>query len=113
MLLLVSGSFDQLLTLAMFAIIAFSTLTVASVFVLRLRRPDSARPFRVPLYPLAPGALRRRQRLGPVERRAAGRSRGARGPGDRGHRSPRVRALSFHVARQLAVESPAMRSPNR
>jgi APA family basic amino acid/polyamine antiporter len=52
---LVSGSFDQLLTFAMFAIVAFSTLTVASVFVLRSRRPDAPRPFRVPGYPLVPG----------------------------------------------------------
>ncbi len=51
---LVSGSFDQLLTFAMFAIVAFSTLAVASVFVLRARRPDAPRPFRVPVYPLVP-----------------------------------------------------------
>ncbi len=51
---LVSGSFDQLLTFAMFAIIAFSTLTVAAVFVLRRRLPGAARPFRVPGYPVAP-----------------------------------------------------------
>jgi basic amino acid/polyamine antiporter, APA family len=51
---LVSGSFEQLLTLAMFAIVAFSTLTVAAVFVLRVRRPDAPRPFRVPGYPVAP-----------------------------------------------------------
>jgi APA family basic amino acid/polyamine antiporter len=52
---LVSGSFDQLLTFAMFGIVAFSTLTVASVFVLRARRPDAPRPFRVPGYPVVPG----------------------------------------------------------
>jgi basic amino acid/polyamine antiporter, APA family len=51
---LVSGSFDQLLTFAMFGIVAFSTLTVASVFVLRVRRPDAPRPFRVPGYPVVP-----------------------------------------------------------
>ena len=51
---LVSGSFDQLLTFAMFAIISFSALTVAAVFVLRVRRPDAERPFRVPGYPWAP-----------------------------------------------------------
>ncbi len=51
---LVSGGFDQLLTFAMFGIVAFSTLTVASVFVLRARRPDAPRPFRVPGYPLVP-----------------------------------------------------------
>ncbi|HEX4448458.1 MAG TPA: amino acid permease [Polyangiaceae bacterium] len=51
---LVSGSFDQLLTFAMFAIVSFSTLTVAAVFVLRARRPDAPRPFRVPGYPVVP-----------------------------------------------------------
>jgi APA family basic amino acid/polyamine antiporter len=51
---LVSGSFDQLLTFAMFGIVSFSTLTVASVFVLRVRRPDAPRPFRVPGYPVVP-----------------------------------------------------------
>jgi APA family basic amino acid/polyamine antiporter len=51
---LVSGSFDQLLTFAMFAIMAFSTLAVVAVFVLRVRRPDAPRPFRVPGYPLVP-----------------------------------------------------------
>lgn len=51
---LVSGSFDQLLTFAMFGIVSFSTLTVASVFVLRARRPDAPRPFRVPGYPVVP-----------------------------------------------------------
>ncbi len=51
---LVSGGFDQLLTFAMFGIVAFSTLTVASVFVLRARKPDAPRPFRVPGYPFVP-----------------------------------------------------------
>jgi APA family basic amino acid/polyamine antiporter len=51
---LISGSFDQLLTFAMCAIVAFSTLAVASVFVLRSRRPHAPRPFRVPGYPAVP-----------------------------------------------------------
>jgi APA family basic amino acid/polyamine antiporter len=51
---LVSGSFDQLLTFAMFAIVAFSTLAVTAVFVLRVRKPLAFRPFRVPGYPLVP-----------------------------------------------------------
>jgi APA family basic amino acid/polyamine antiporter len=38
----------------MCAIVAFSTLAVASVFVLRARRPGAARPFRVPGYPFVP-----------------------------------------------------------
>lgn len=51
---LLSGRFDELLTFSMFAVVAFSTLTVAAVFVLRVRRPNGARPFRVPGYPLVP-----------------------------------------------------------
>jgi len=47
-------AFDTLLTFTMSAIVAFSTLTVAAVFVLRARRPDAPRPFRVPGYPLVP-----------------------------------------------------------
>ncbi|MGO9834188.1 MAG: APC family permease [Polyangiaceae bacterium] len=46
--------FDQLLTFTMSAIVAFSTLAVAAVIVLRIRRPDAPRPFRVPGYPLVP-----------------------------------------------------------
>lgn len=52
--LLVAGSFDQLLTFTMFAIVAFSILTVGAVVVLRVRMPDATRPFCVPGYPLVP-----------------------------------------------------------
>ncbi len=48
LVLLASGSFDQLLRFATFAIVAFSTLTVAAVVVLRWRRPGAERAFRVP-----------------------------------------------------------------
>jgi APA family basic amino acid/polyamine antiporter len=53
-LLLATGSFGELVTLASFAIGAFSTLTVLAVLVLRRRRPDDPRPFRVPGYPATP-----------------------------------------------------------
>jgi APA family basic amino acid/polyamine antiporter len=53
--LLVEGTFDLLLTFTMFAIVAFSTLAVAAVIVLRVRRPDAERPFKVPGYPVVPG----------------------------------------------------------
>jgi basic amino acid/polyamine antiporter, APA family len=52
---LFTGRFDQLVRFTMFAIIAFSTLAVLAVFVLRVRAPDAPRPFRVPGYPWVPG----------------------------------------------------------
>jgi hypothetical protein len=39
---------------ATFAIVGFSTLTVAAVLVLRRRVPAAERPFRVPAYPFVP-----------------------------------------------------------
>jgi APA family basic amino acid/polyamine antiporter len=53
-LLLATGSFDELVNFAGIAIGMFSTLTVLAVLVLRRRRPDAARPFRVPGYPIVP-----------------------------------------------------------
>ncbi|HEY3817752.1 MAG TPA: amino acid permease [Polyangiaceae bacterium] len=53
--LLLSGRFEQLVRFTMSAIIAFSTLTVGAVIVLRLRRPRAERVFRVPGYPWVPG----------------------------------------------------------
>jgi basic amino acid/polyamine antiporter, APA family len=52
--LLFIGSLGRLVDFSTFAIVAFSTLTVAAVGVLRLRRPDAARPFRVPAFPIVP-----------------------------------------------------------
>jgi APA family basic amino acid/polyamine antiporter len=54
---LFSGRFEELLSFATSAMLAFSTLTVAAVLVLRVRRPDAARPFRVPGYPVVPLAF--------------------------------------------------------
>jgi APA family basic amino acid/polyamine antiporter len=51
---LLSGRFDQLVRFTMFAIVSFSTLTVAAVIVLRVRRPEAVRAFRVPGYPVVP-----------------------------------------------------------
>ena len=51
---LISGTFDDLLNLSTFAIVAFSTLTVAAVVVLRVRRPEAPRAFRVPGGPVIP-----------------------------------------------------------
>ena len=53
-LLLILGSFRQLLTYCGFMLSLFTALTVAAVFVLRHRRPDLARPYRAWGYPLTP-----------------------------------------------------------
>jgi basic amino acid/polyamine antiporter, APA family len=54
MVLAVSGTFEQLLTYVVFVGWIFYALGAACVFVLRQRRPDAARPFRVPGYPWTP-----------------------------------------------------------
>ena len=53
---MISGSFEDLVSFTTFAMVAFSTLTVAAVVVLRMRRPEPATPraFRVPGYPWVP-----------------------------------------------------------
>jgi APA family basic amino acid/polyamine antiporter len=48
------GTFQQLFTYVIFTAWIFYGLTVASVIVLRIRRPDLERSFRVPLYPWLP-----------------------------------------------------------
>ncbi len=53
-LLLILGSFRQLLAYCGFMLSLFTALTVAAVFVLRIRRPDLARPYRAWGYPLTP-----------------------------------------------------------
>ena len=52
--LLVSGTFDALLNFTTFALCLFSTICVASVIVLRVRRPDLPRAFKTPGYPVTP-----------------------------------------------------------
>jgi APA family basic amino acid/polyamine antiporter len=52
--LAVSGTFEQLFTYVVFASWIFAALAAASLFVLRRRRPDVPRPFRVPGYPWTP-----------------------------------------------------------
>jgi basic amino acid/polyamine antiporter, APA family len=47
-----SGTFNQLLALAVVLILVIDGLTVASLFRLRARRPEA--PFKTPLYPLEP-----------------------------------------------------------
>ena len=52
--LILSGTFEQLIVYSGFVLVLFSGLAVASLMVLRWRRPELARPFRVPLYPYTP-----------------------------------------------------------
>jgi len=60
--LILSGSFgargeqlySDLLTFTSFASLLFNVLTVAGLFVLRKKRPDLPRPYRVAAYPLVP-----------------------------------------------------------
>ncbi|NND54838.1 MAG: amino acid permease [Gammaproteobacteria bacterium] len=53
-LIIVSGSVDQILSYAGFTLALMSALAVSCVIVMRIRRPDMPRPFRVWLYPLPP-----------------------------------------------------------
>jgi basic amino acid/polyamine antiporter, APA family len=52
--LVFSGSYDELLDYIIFGALLFYILTVLAVFVLRRKRPDMARPYRAFGYPLVP-----------------------------------------------------------
>ena len=54
LVMLWSGSFEFLVIFSGVGLAGFSLATVAAVFVLRIRRPDLPRPFRVPGYPVVP-----------------------------------------------------------
>ncbi|MBD0316727.1 MAG: amino acid permease [Nitrospiraceae bacterium] len=54
-LLILTGTFEQLVIYSGFVLAAFSALTVGTVLVLRRHEPNLARPFSVPFYPLTPG----------------------------------------------------------
>jgi len=53
-LLLLTGSFDLVVIYIQFSLLLCSLLTVLGVIVLRVTRPEIARPYRVWLYPLPP-----------------------------------------------------------
>jgi APA family basic amino acid/polyamine antiporter len=53
-LLALSGTYSQLYTYSMFALMAFHVATGAAVFVLRRTRPELPRPYRVWGYPVVP-----------------------------------------------------------
>jgi APA family basic amino acid/polyamine antiporter len=52
--LTLSGKYNELLDLVMFAVMIFYVMTVAGLFVLRRRRPDLERPYRAIGYPALP-----------------------------------------------------------
>ena len=54
-LLIISGTFEQLMTMVSLAMVVTGTLTVSSVFVLRRTQPVRARPYRASGYPWLPG----------------------------------------------------------
>lgn len=54
LVLLLSGTFDAVLNYVEALLLVSSLLAVVAVIWLRVRRPELARPFKVPLYPLPP-----------------------------------------------------------
>ena len=52
--LIFSGSFNDLLAYIIFAALMFYILTVSAVFVLRVKKPDAPRPYRAWGYPVVP-----------------------------------------------------------
>jgi len=53
-LLALTGTYEQLYTYVIFAMLLFHTATAGAVIVLRHRRPDAERPYRVAGYPWVP-----------------------------------------------------------
>jgi basic amino acid/polyamine antiporter, APA family len=53
--LCLSGTYGQLLDFLVFAVVMFYILTILGLFVLRFRRPEMERPYRVFGYPVLPG----------------------------------------------------------
>jgi APA family basic amino acid/polyamine antiporter len=55
--LILTGTFEALLVYSGFVLVFFSTMAVAALIVLRVRRPELDRPFRVPFYPFTPAVF--------------------------------------------------------
>jgi APA family basic amino acid/polyamine antiporter len=53
--LCISGSYGQLLDYIIFAVLLFYILTIAGLFVLRVRKPNEPRPYKAFGYPFLPG----------------------------------------------------------
>jgi APA family basic amino acid/polyamine antiporter len=54
-LLCLTGTYGQLLDYVIFAALVFYVLTIAGLFLLRSRKPELERPYRVIGYPVLPG----------------------------------------------------------
>jgi APA family basic amino acid/polyamine antiporter len=54
LVLLWTGSFESIVVYAGVALAIFAVLTISSVYVLRVRRPELPRPFLTPGYPIVP-----------------------------------------------------------
>lgn len=52
--LLWTGTFESIVIYASVGLSLFSMLSMSAIFVLRFKRPDLPRPFRVPWYPITP-----------------------------------------------------------
>ena len=53
-LLVFSGSYDELLDFVIFAVLVFYVLTVAGLFILRRTQPNAERPYKAWGYPVLP-----------------------------------------------------------
>jgi basic amino acid/polyamine antiporter, APA family len=53
-ILCLSGTYGQLLDYVIFAVLIFYILTIAGIFILRIRQPDTERPYKAFGYPVIP-----------------------------------------------------------
>jgi APA family basic amino acid/polyamine antiporter len=53
-ILCLTGSYSQILDYVIFAALIFSMLTIAAVFVMRIKKPDIYRPYKTIGYPILP-----------------------------------------------------------
>lgn len=53
-ILILTGTFEQLVVFGGAVLALFTALTVGAVFVLRSRRPELSRPYQIPWYPIVP-----------------------------------------------------------
>ncbi|MDE1192484.1 MAG: APC family permease, partial [Arachidicoccus sp.] len=53
-LLCLSGKYGDLLDMVSFVVVLFYILTIIGIFILRKKRPDAARPYKAPFYPILP-----------------------------------------------------------